>query len=157
MSWSVCGIRFDLLTCRTCVCGCVCVCVCMCVCVCVCVCACVCVVFLIYSCYYFSLTFFFKHCLVLRRKLRSPCLLSRDVAVYVFDIQQPSLPTPFYSVLVSVSVCMALSSIFHSINYPNNSPLPHSVLPVLALPYWSFQREREREKKYIYKSPSFLI
>ena len=27
----------------------------------------------------------------------------RDVAVYVFDINQPSLPTPFYSVLVSVS------------------------------------------------------
>ena len=26
-----------------------------------------------------------------------------DVAVYVFDISQPSLPTPFYSVLVSVS------------------------------------------------------
>ena len=27
-----------------------------------------------------------------------------DVAVYVFDINQPSLPTPFYSVLVSISV-----------------------------------------------------
>ena len=24
-----------------------------------------------------------------------------DVAVYVFDINQPSLPTPFYSVIVS--------------------------------------------------------
>ena len=33
------------------------------------------------------------------------------VAVYVFDINQPSLPTPFNSVLVPVSVYMALS--FH--------------------------------------------
>ena len=41
-----------------------------------------------------------------------------DVAVYVFDIHQPSLPTPFYSVLVSVSVFMALSIVFHSINSP---------------------------------------
>ena len=38
-----------------------------------------------------------------------------DVAVYVFDISQPSLPTPFYSVLVSVYVFMALSTVFHSI------------------------------------------
>ena len=54
-----------------------------------------------------------------------------DVAVYVLDINQPSLPTPFlFSVLVSVSVCMALSAIFHSINVPDTSPLSHSVLPV---------------------------
>ena len=39
-----------------------------------------------------------------------------DVAVYVFDINQPSFPAPFYSVLVSVSVFMALSPVFHSIN-----------------------------------------
>ena len=37
----------------------------------------------------------------------------------------------FYSVLVSVSVFMALSTVFHSINSPENSPLSHSVLPVL--------------------------
>ena len=61
------------------------------------------------------------------------------VTVYVFDINQPSLPTPFYSVLVSVSVFMALSTVFHSINSPDNSPLSHSVLPVLFLPCWSFQ------------------
>ena len=35
-----------------------------------------------------------------------------DVAVYVFDINQPSLPAPFYSVLVSISVFMALSDYF---------------------------------------------
>ena len=29
--------------------------------------------------------------------------------------------------------------IFYSINSPNNPPLPHSVLPVLFLPYWPFQ------------------
>ena len=61
-----------------------------------------------------------------------------DAAVYVFDINQPSLPTPFYSVLVSVSVFMAFSTVFHSIHSPNNSPLSHSVLLVLFLPYWSF-------------------
>ena len=61
------------------------------------------------------------------------------VTVYVFDINQPSLPTPFYSVLVSISVFMVLSNVFHSINYPDNSPLSHSVLPVFFLPYRSFQ------------------
>ena len=62
-----------------------------------------------------------------------------DVAVYVLDINQLSLPTPLYSVLVSVSVFMALSTVFQSPNSPNNSPLSHSVLSVLFLPYWSFQ------------------
>ena len=62
-----------------------------------------------------------------------------DVTVYVFDINQPSLPTPFYSVLVSVSVFTALSTVFHSINSPYISLLSHSVLPVFFLPYWSFQ------------------
>ena len=62
-----------------------------------------------------------------------------DVGVYVFDVNQPSLPTPFYSVLVSISVFMALSTVFHSINSPDNSPLSHSVLSVLFLPDWSFQ------------------
>ena len=58
-----------------------------------------------------------------------------DVMVQVFYINQPSLPTPFYSVLVSVSVFMVLSTVFHSINSLDNSPLSHSVLPVLFLPY----------------------
>ena len=48
-----------------------------------------------------------------------------DVAVHVFDINQPSLPTPFYSVLVSISVFMALSTVFHSINSPDNLSLIH--------------------------------
>ena len=52
-----------------------------------------------------------------------------DVAVYVFDINRPSLPTAFYSVLVSVSVFMTLSTVFHSMNSPDNSPLSQSVLP----------------------------
>ena len=51
---------------------------------------------------------------------------------------QPSLPTPFYSVLVSISVFVALSTVFQSTNSPNNSPLSHSVLPVLFLPCRSF-------------------
>ena len=62
-----------------------------------------------------------------------------DVAGYVFDINQPSLPTPVCSVLVSVSVFMAFSTVFHSLHSPNNSPLSHSVLRVLILPYWSCQ------------------
>ena len=59
--------------------------------------------------------------------------------INVNDINQASLPTPFYSVLVSTSVCMALSTVFHSINSPEDPLLSHSVLPVLSLPYWSFQ------------------
>ena len=62
-----------------------------------------------------------------------------DVEVYVFDINQTSLPTPFYSILVSITLFIALSTLFHSINSPDNPPLSHSVLPVLFLPYWFFQ------------------
>ena len=47
-----------------------------------------------------------------------------------FSINQPSLLAPFYSVLVSIYVFMALSTVFHSINSPDNSPLSHSVLSV---------------------------
>ena len=75
-----------------------------------------------------------------------------DVAVSVCDKNQPSLPTPFYSVLVSVSVFMALSIVFHSINSPDNSPLAYSVFSVLFLPYWSFQLNIS-----LGKSPSTLI
>ena len=53
-----------------------------------------------------------------------------DVGVYVFDVNQPSLPTPFYSTPVSISVFMSLSTVFHSINSPTNSLLSHSALPV---------------------------
>ena len=62
-----------------------------------------------------------------------------NAAVYVFDMNQPILPTPFYSALVAISVFKAVSTVFHSINSPDNSPLSHSVLPVLLLPYGSFQ------------------
>ena len=68
-----------------------------------------------------------------------PPLRGGDVVVYVFDINQPSLPTPFYFVLVSVSVFMALSTVFHSIKSPDKSPLSHSVLPVVFLLYWPFR------------------
>ena len=62
-----------------------------------------------------------------------------DVTVSVFDINQPRLPSPFYSVVMSIFVFKALSTVFHSITSPDNSPFSHSVLPVLSLPYWSFQ------------------
>ena len=48
--------------------------------------------------------------------------------VSVKDIDQPSLPTRFYSFLVSIPVFMDLSTVFHSINSPDNSSLSHSVL-----------------------------
>ena len=73
-----------------------------------------------------------------------------DVTVDVFDINQLSLPTPFYFLLVSISVIMAHSTVFHSINSPDSSPLSHSVLLVLIPPYWSFPL-------CISKSPSALI
>ena len=53
---------------------------------------------------------------------------------FMSDINQLSLPTPSYSVLVSISVFMTLSTVFHFINFPYNSPLSHSVLVVVALP-----------------------
>ena len=61
-----------------------------------------------------------------------------DVVVYVKDINQSSMPTPFYSVLVSVPIFTTLSAEFYSINCSNNYSLSHSVLLFLFLPYWSF-------------------
>ena len=61
------------------------------------------------------------------------CLIWSGSLMVRIDIHQPSLPTPFYSVLVSLSVFMALSTVFHSINSPDNSSLfffSHSVLLV---------------------------
>ena len=54
-----------------------------------------------------------------------------DVAVHDFDINQSSFATPFYSVLVSISVLMALSTVLHSIHSLDNFLPSHSVLPVL--------------------------
>ena len=44
-----------------------------------------------------------------------------DVAVYFFDINQASLLTTFYSVLVSFGVFVTLSTVFYSINSPDSS------------------------------------
>ena len=63
------------------------------------------------------------------------------VVVYVFDINQQSLPTSFYSVSVSISVFVALSTVFHSINSFNNSAFsfcsssPKSALSALSTIY----------------------
>ena len=46
---------------------------------------------------------------------------------FMSEIHQPRLPTP-YSVHVSISVIKAHSTVFHSINSPDNSLLSHSVL-----------------------------
>ena len=45
----------------------------------------------------------------------------------------------FYSVLMSISIFLTLSTVFDSIYSSDNSSLSHSVLPVLFLPYWSLQ------------------
>ena len=45
----------------------------------------------------------------------------------------------FCPYVLSVSVFMALSTVFHFIISPDNSPLSDSVFPVLILPFWSFQ------------------
>ena len=58
--------------------------------------------------------------------------LGGDVTIYVLDmINHPSFAHSFSSVLVSISVLTALSTVFHSIISPDNSPLSHSVLLVL--------------------------
>ena len=71
---------------------------------------------------------------------------------FMSDINHPNLPTPFYFVLVSISVFLAFPAAFHSINSRYYSPYSHSVRLVLSLPYWYF---------YLYvslwKSPSALI
>ena len=74
------------------------------------------------------------------------------ISFHKFSRQLSAFPLLFYSILVSVSVFMALSTVFLSINSPDNSPLSHSVLPVLFLPYWSFQLYIS-----LWKSPSALI
>ena len=55
------------------------------------------------------------------------------------DVTVTELAYSFSSVHVSVSVFMALSTVFNTINSPDNSPLSHSLLLVLFLPYWPFQ------------------
>ena len=70
-----------------------------------------------------------------------------DVAVYVSDIIQPSLPTLFCFIQF---LCLFLSLrpfqlYIHSMNSPDNSPLSYSSFPVLFLPHCSFQL-------YIYQS-----
>ena len=56
---------------------------------------------------------------------------------FMSDIKQPSLPT-LIILFLCLCVLRALSTLFHSIISPENSPLSHSVLPVLFLTYWSF-------------------
>ena len=57
-----------------------------------------------------------------KKKTSLITIFSTDISVY------PSL--------LSLSVFMALSTVFHSINSPDNSPFSYFVLPVLFLPYF---------------------
>ena len=63
---------------------------------------------------------------------------------FMSDINQPRLPSPFHSV-VSVSVFMALSTVFHSTSSPYNSPFSDcssgvkSALSVLSTLYFFIQ------------------
>ena len=63
------------------------------------------------------------------------------LSVYLF-VSVPLPPLPLYvypSVCPSPLLTPTLSTVFHSITPPDNSLLSHSVLPLLRLPYWSFQ------------------
>ena len=64
-----------------------------------------------------------------------------DVTVYVLHKPTELAHSFFFlnSVLVSISVFMALSTVFYSMNSPDDSALSSSVLLVLFLLYWSFQ------------------
>ena len=59
---------------------------------------------------------YYRKCVLYRRSPRVHLPTMWIVTVSIFDINQPSLPTPFHSVLVSVSVFMALSTVFLFIN-----------------------------------------
>ena len=54
---------------------------------------------------------------------------------FMSDINLPSSPTPLYSVLVSMSVFLILSTVFYSINFPGNSPFsPSGLIFALLVP-----------------------
>ena len=89
-------------------------------------------VFIAGYCYW--LLYKFVVCTSLRAHLRVVGILR-----FMSDINQPSLPTAFYSVFVSISVFVALSTVFHSIHFSDNSPFSDSVIQVFSLPYSSFQ------------------
>ena len=46
----------------------------------------------------------------------------------------------FFILFLCLFLSMVFSTVFHSISSPDNSPLSHSVLPVLFLPYTLFFR-----------------
>ena len=66
-----------------------------------------------------------------------------DVTVYVYDINQSSLPTRFYSALESISVFTALPTVFHFINSPVTlrflTLFFQSFLCLVGPPCWSCQ------------------
>ena len=82
---------------------------------------------------------------------RGSPLCGGDVTVYVWH-KPAEIAHSVYSVLVFISILMALLTVFHSMNSLDNSPFFHSVLSVLSLPYWSFQLYI-----YLWKFPSALI
>ena len=99
----------------------------MCVCVCACLTVSLCVTACVHECASADL-----HSLPLSLSL------SFFLSLSVLDISKPSLPTPFtlfFGLFLSYGPFTYIS--FHK--FSRNSPLSHSVLPVLFLPYWSFQ------------------
>ena len=83
---------------------------------------------------------FFLHCCSVRCLPRGPHGLTFSRwGCHGLRHKPTELAHSFYFVLVSVSAFMDLSTVFRSINSPDNSPLSHSVLLVLFLPFWSFQ------------------
>ena len=66
----------------------------------------------------------------------APCLAS---SLSLFHVDSRTGFVDCVSILVSASVFIAFSTVFYSITFPDNALSPHSVLPALFMPYWSFQ------------------
>ena len=73
-----------------------------------------------------------------------------DVTVYVLDKSKRGCPLLLLCTFFSVFI--AVSTVFHSTNFPDNSPLSHSVLVVLFCLVGSFNYNFSSQK-----SPSALV
>ena len=79
-------------------------------------------------------------CLFMKVSLSPWAHLHMVGMLLVTFLTESSRACPLFLFCSSVCFClMVLSTVFHSMNSPDNSPLSRSVLPVLFLPFWSFQ------------------
>ena len=62
----------------------------------------------------------------------------KSMCIYIYNLYV-SIMSPLSWRCFILGKFMHFTTVFHSINSPDNSQFSHSVLPVLPLPYWSFQ------------------